>query len=78
MIRHETLHLPRVDEPPPNLALMVLGKALAQAYLEPIDRPLPPALAKIVREIEEREALADRQAASDRGRSTLGGDGTLG
>jgi hypothetical protein len=58
MIAMNSLRLPRVDEPPPNLALMVLGKALAQAYLEPINQPLPPALARIVREIEEREADA--------------------
>jgi hypothetical protein len=64
MITDDTPRLPRVDEPPPNLALMVLGKALAQAYREPAEGPLPPALARIVRTIEEREALVDRNAAS--------------
>lgn len=56
MITTDQLRLPRVDEPPPNLALMVLGKALAQAYSEPIGQPLPATLARIVDEIERREA----------------------
>jgi hypothetical protein len=64
MIRTDQLRLPRVDEPPPNLALMVLGKALAQAYAEPVDQPLPSTLARIVDEIERREALGPRPAGS--------------
>ena len=56
MVTPDQLRLPRVDEPPPNLALMVLGKALAQAYAEPVDQPLPATLARIVDEIERREA----------------------
>jgi hypothetical protein len=63
MITTDILRLPRVDEPPPNLALMVLGKALAQAYAEPVDQPLPATLASIVSEIEEREARNQRSGS---------------
>lgn len=62
MINKDHLRLPRVDEPPPNLALMVLGKALAQAYSEPVDQPLPATLARIVHEIERREVRGPQPA----------------
>ena len=65
MITPDQLRLPRVDEPPPNLALMVLGKALAQAYAEPVDQPLPATLARIVDEIERREATGPEATRRD-------------
>ena len=55
--------LPRIDDPPPNLALMVIGSALAKAYRQTAEEPLPPALAAIVRELKDRErADLDRRA----------------
>jgi hypothetical protein len=51
----EDCRLPRVDETPPNLALMVLGRALAEVYRDTIGQPLPEPLARILREIEDRE-----------------------
>jgi hypothetical protein len=60
----DPVRLPRVDELPPNLALMMLGKALAQAY-EDADAPLPPSLAELVRQIEQYEAQDRRSRASD-------------
>ena len=47
--------LPRIDHPPPNLALLVIGKALAKAYQSSMEEPLSRALAAIVREIEAME-----------------------
>ena len=55
MIAADEPRLPRIDDPPPNLALMVIGKALATAYRSSTDEPLPRTLAAIVREIEQRE-----------------------
>ena len=60
MIIADDIRLPRVDELPPNLATMIVGKVLAEAYREAIDAPLPECLAQVLRELEEREAL-DRQ-----------------
>jgi hypothetical protein len=60
MIITDDIRLPRVDQPPPNLALMIVGKALAAAYREAGDDPLPEGLTRLLRELEEREA-ADRQ-----------------
>jgi hypothetical protein len=54
MIAAESLRLPRVDEPPPNLPLLLLGRTLAAAYREVLDQPLPEALARMVRQIEQR------------------------
>jgi hypothetical protein len=51
----EDRHLPRVDETPPNLALMVLGRALAEAYRDTVGQPLPEPLDRILRAIEDRE-----------------------
>ena len=48
--------LPNVNRPPPNLALLVLGKAMAQMYWPAASTPLPEALAVIVRELERLEA----------------------
>jgi hypothetical protein len=56
MIKAENLRLPRVDKPPPNLVLMLIGKALAETYRDAMDQPLPEPLARIVRDIETREA----------------------
>jgi hypothetical protein len=55
MIGSDEVHLPRINEPPPNLALMVIGRALAQAYGEVGARPLPEDLGHILLQIEERE-----------------------
>jgi hypothetical protein len=57
MIIADDIRLPRVDEPPPNLAVMIVGKALAEAYREALDGSLPERLARILREIEEREVM---------------------
>ena len=55
MIAADEPRLPRIDDPPPNLALMVIGKARATAYRSSTKEPLPRTLAAIVREIERRE-----------------------
>jgi hypothetical protein len=55
MAAKDDRRLPHVDDLPPNLVLMVIGKALAQAYGTQETRPLPPKLHRIVREIERRE-----------------------
>lgn len=54
----DDLCLPRVDEPPPNLTLLIVGKALAETYRATLDEPLPEGLAHVMRLIEER-ATAD-------------------
>jgi hypothetical protein len=64
MIGSDEVHLPRVDEPPPNLALMVIGRALAQVYGEVGARPLPEPLARIMLRIEEREVCEAYDARS--------------
>ena len=46
--------LPRND-PPPNLALLVIGNARAKAYQSSMEEPLSRTLAAIVREIEAME-----------------------
>jgi hypothetical protein len=56
------VRLPRVGETPPNLALMVLGKALAQAYGDTVDETLPAPLARIVSQIQERETATPDQS----------------
>ena len=56
MIAADEPRLPRIDDPPPNLALMVIGKALATAYRSSTDEPLPRTLASPDRaQIEQRE-----------------------
>ena len=57
MIIADDIRLPHVDEPPPNLAVMIVGKALAEVYRESIGDLLPERLAHILREIEEREVM---------------------
>jgi hypothetical protein len=64
MIAPNEARLPRIDEPPPNLALMVIGRALAQAYGEVGARPLPEPLARIVLQIEHREVCNAYDARS--------------
>jgi hypothetical protein len=48
-------HRRRGSDPQPNLALMMIGKALAQAYRPSADQPLPETLARIVKELARRE-----------------------
>jgi len=55
----DTLRLPRVNEPPRNLALLVIGGALARAYQEILAQPLPAPLRRIVRTLESRETMPD-------------------
>ena len=57
MIIADDIRLPHVDKPPPNLAVMIVGKALAEAYRESIGDPVPEPLTRILREIEEREVM---------------------
>jgi hypothetical protein len=52
----DDIRLPHVDKTPPNLALMILGKALADTYGEGIDGPMPERLRRVLRELEERES----------------------
>ena len=52
----DNLRLPHVEEPPPNLALMIVGRALADTYREAVDGPLPECLTRILSELEQREA----------------------
>jgi hypothetical protein len=62
MIIANDIRLPHVDEPPPNLAVMIVGKALAEAYRAAMDGPLPERLTRILREIEEREIMDGQRA----------------
>ena len=48
--------LPNVNRPPPNLTLMVLGKAMTSVFWASANKPLQETLARLVREIEENEA----------------------
>ena len=57
MIIADNIRLPHADEPPPNLAVVILGKALAEACREARDGPLPERLARILREIEDWEVM---------------------
>ena len=57
MIIADDIRLPHGDEPPPKLAVLMVGKALAEACREAVDGPLPERLTDILREIEEREAM---------------------
>jgi hypothetical protein len=57
MIIADDIRLPHVDEPPPNLAVMIVGKALAEAYREALEGPLPKRLTRILRKIEEPEVM---------------------
>jgi hypothetical protein len=41
---------------PPSLALMALAEVLAQDYWETVHQPLPGPLARVLRDIEERDA----------------------
>jgi hypothetical protein len=61
MIIADDIRLPDGEEPAPNL-LMILGKALADAFRDAVEEPLPEGLSRILREIEERGA-ADGQRA---------------
>ena len=58
MIVADQIGLPGVEDPPPDLALMVIGRGLAEAYRDLADQPLPKHLACILREIEAREQAA--------------------
>ena len=55
MMIADDLRLPRVDDPPRNLAMMMVGRALAETLRDTIDAPLPEPLARILREIEQWE-----------------------
>ena len=57
MILADDIRLPHADEPPPNLAVLMVGKALAEACREAVAGPVPERLARILREIEEREVM---------------------
>ena len=50
---------------PPNLVLLALGKALANAYEEFSEQPLPEPIVRLVREIEARERAGSQR--QDRG-----------
>jgi len=62
MIIADDIRLPDGEEPAPNLALMILGKALADAYRDAVEEPLPEGLSRILREIEERAAAEGQRA----------------
>ena len=51
----DDIRLPHVDEPPPNLALMIVGKALADTYREAVDDPFPECLTRILDDLEQWE-----------------------
>ena len=53
MIDDKDLRLPQIEELPPNLALMILGKALTESYRDTIEQPLPELLARLVQQIEK-------------------------
>lgn len=58
MPQSDTIRLPRVNEPPRNLALLVIGGALAKTYQEVLAQPLPAPLRRIVRSMEQRETVS--------------------
>jgi hypothetical protein len=60
MLIKNDFRLPRVDELPANLALAVVGRALAEIYRRDLERPLPDSLLRIVQQIEEHESSAGR------------------
>ena len=60
IIANEIQH-PELDEPAPNLALMLVGKALAETYRDAVDAQLPECLMCIVRELAEREAADEER-----------------
>jgi len=53
----DDLRLPRVDDSPPNLAMMMVDRALAETLRDTLDAPLPEPLARILREIERWECM---------------------
>jgi hypothetical protein len=55
MMIADDLRLPWVDDPLPNLAMMMVGRALAETLRDTIDAPLPEPLARILREICDRK-----------------------
>ena len=58
MIVADRIGLSGGEDPPPNLALMAMGRVLAEAYRDLTDQPLPEHLAGILREIQAREQVA--------------------
>ena len=51
----EDLQLPKVNELPQNLALLMMGRAVAEAYRGTVEEPVPAALAEVLRKLERLE-----------------------
>ena len=51
----EDLQLPKVNDLPPNLALLMMGRAVAEAFKGTVEEPVPPALAEVLRKLERLE-----------------------
>jgi hypothetical protein len=51
----EDLQLPNVNELPPNVALLMMGRAVAEAYKGTVEEPMPAALAEVLRKLERLE-----------------------
>ena len=54
LIEEKDFRLPQIEELP-NLALMILGKALTESYRDTIEQPLPEPLARLVQQIGKGE-----------------------
>jgi hypothetical protein len=50
--RSEDVRLPNVDEVTPDVALFIVGRALAEAYSGTVEEPLPEALVEVLRRLE--------------------------
>ena len=51
----EDAQLPNVNELPPNLALLIMGRAVAEAYKGTVEEPVPAPIAEVLRKLERLE-----------------------
>jgi hypothetical protein len=53
--RSEDVRLPDVHDVTPDVALLIVGRALADAYSGTVEEPLPHALVEVLRRLERLE-----------------------
>jgi hypothetical protein len=53
--RSDDVRLRNVHDVTPDVALLIVGRALAEAYSASVEEPLPDALVEILRRIERLE-----------------------
>ena len=53
----------QVGDPPPDLAAVMMARAMAEMFQDEPGRPLPKALAAILRQMDDWEDEAERPAA---------------